>query len=283
MRGVRVFAGSDAVRTASVPGESDWDYVHAIVTAKAQAVAKGMTPAAVFSHATAAHLHGMPLPPRLALSTTLHVSVARQEDRPRIDGIDSHLSPRDVRTVARVGDLRVTPPVSTWVALASVLTVRELIVVGDHLVRRRAPDATVADLRRAVERSAGRHGIKRLRAAVELVRPRTDSPKETELRMILLDHGLPEPVVNHPIRDQWDRLIRHGDLAYPDHRVLIEYDGEIHRLDEAQYRLDKEQLDRILAEGWVVIHVLKQHLTHPRGIAARVRRALQARAHRPFV
>lgn len=273
-RGVRVRTGDAAFSAASDPDELPWDTAHRLALARARELMPYLTRGMALSHQTAAHAHGMPLPPRLAYDTTVHVSVAAQELRPAIAGVRSHLAPRDVRDLVRVDGLRVTDPVSTWAALASILTVNEIVVMGDHLVRRRSPDATVDGLIEKVRRSAGRYGVVKLRAALELVRPRTDSPRESVLRLLIVDAGLPEPLVNYPLHDRRGRLIRPGDLVYPEQKLVIEYDGEQHRTDAAQYRLDKEQLDLIAEAGWRTIHVLNAHLKEPAVLIARIRHAL---------
>lgn len=53
-------------------------------------------------------------------------------------------------------------------------------------------------MRTAVEQLAGRRGTPALRRALERVRARTDSPKETEIRLAIIDAGLPEPEVRWP-------------------------------------------------------------------------------------
>lgn len=235
----------------------------------------------MLSHTTAARLQHLPLPPRLRQDLSVHVSVAKREKRPQVAGIRSHLAPRDIRSAVVVDGRRVTSPVQTWCALAPLLRLGELVAVGDDLVRRIDPPAATAELRSAVQRSAGRHGAKKLRTALELVRPRTDSPKETELRLMLVDGLLPEPIVNHPLFDVRGDFIRHGDLAYPRHLVLVEYNGEQHRTDDAQFRLDTEQLERIVAAGWLVVQVVKGQMSDPSAVTRRVRAALLARGWRP--
>lgn len=277
--GVRVSADADAAKEPPTQEDEDpWPALKAIATARARAYAAVAGTHVVFSHVTAARLWGFPLPARLERDLRVHVSVKHQSERPQAKGVVAHLMPRDVLGPLRRHGLPVTPPIETFCALAHVLTVPELVGIGDHLVRRIRPDATLEQLDAAVRRSAGRYGARKLREALALVRPRTDSSRETELRLVLVDAGMPEPMVNYPIRDVAGQLIRHGDLAYPELKVLVEYDGEQHRVDDEQYRRDKEQLERIIAAGWLVVHVLKGHMSEPAVIVARVRAARLARS-----
>ena len=281
--GVRVPAGSLAILDeCHLDGIDDyWHSLEAIAVARADAVRPLLADEVVLSHVTAARLLGLPLPARLRRDLSVHVSVGRCADRPQIAGVQAHFAPRDMHATVEIDGRRVTDPVQTWCALAALLRLDELVAVGDDLVRRIDPPSTMDELRAAVSRSAGRYGAKKLRAALELVRERTDSPKETELRLLLASGGIPEPIVNHPLFDARGRFIRHGDLALPHHMVLVEYNGEQHRTDVDQFRLDTEQLERIIGAGWLVVQVVKAHMTHPTRVFQRVRSALTSRGWRP--
>jgi very-short-patch-repair endonuclease len=69
--------------------------------------------------------------------------------------------------------------------------------------------------------------------------------------------------------------------VYLRYRVLVEYDGEQHRTDEAQFARDVDRLDGVMAEGWRVIRVLKD--TPDAEVVARVDRALRSRGWRPGI
>ncbi len=98
---------------------------------------------------------------------------------------------------------------------------------------------------------------------------------ETVLRLAIVRAGLPEPVVNYAI-DVGERLL-HADLAYPQERLAVEYDGDQHRIDARQYERDIDRLWRIEARGWRVIRINKSHLLGSGGEAIRrVRAALRS-------
>jgi len=170
--------------------------------------------------------------------------------------------------------LRVMSPTDTWVALAEELTVEQLVAVGDALVPRTGPLCTMDELSHAVVHASGRRGAKRLRLALELVRPRTDSPRETRLRLQIVGDGLPEPVVNFPILDDAGGFVAFGDLAYPEYRVLVEYDGGQH-FGEAQTLVDVDRLEKIMALRWRVVRINK---THARATAVALVRAALVQA-----
>ena len=120
----------------------------------------------------------------------------------------------------------------------------------------------------------GARGARRIRRALELVRPRTDSPQETRLRLLLVAHGLPEPVVQHTIIDSDGYFACTPDLAYVDAKIAIEYEGSHHQTDPAVYADDIMRRELMEAAGWLVIRVIADHLRHPDRLANRVRRAL---------
>jgi hypothetical protein len=173
-----------------------------------------------------------------------------------------------------VDGLPLTTPAETWRHLAAILSIDELIVAGDGLVRRKDPLVTPPQLRRAVARHRGRRGAKQLRSALGQICSGTDSPRETTLRLLLVRSGLPEPEVNSVIV-LTDGEPTHGDLVYREQRVLVEYDGRHHATDPRQFALDVLRHESLATSGWTIIRVLAAHLdADPADVVDRVRRAL---------
>ncbi|WP_022889389.1 endonuclease domain-containing protein [Agromyces italicus] len=231
----------------------------------------------VFSHATACRLFGIVVP-RSHEIDELDVAAFAPAAIPRGKGVRGHRLGAGGTRVGRLRGLPLVSPEDAWCQLASTSSVRELVVAGDSLLRRKHPLSTFERMRAAVVRHAGRRGHRALAAAFELVRARTDSPEETRLRLDLVEAGLPEPIVNQPISDERGRVFAFGDTAYPEYRVLVEYDGEQHRTEDSQYSRDVDRLDDLARLGWRVIRFTKRH----RGLARerqldRVREALVAR------
>lgn len=232
-----------------------------------------------FSHVTAALLHGLWLPARLLEPVPVHVGTSQRGRRRKGSGVRGHFIPSRVRVVS-IDGLPVASAVDSWCQLSTVLTLDELVMLGDSLVRRQAPAATMIELERAVIEHAGRPGARALREAFTLVRPRTDSPKETELRLLIVRGGLPEPEVNVRLLNRYGAFMALGDLVYRRYRILIEYDGGGHR-GEKQYHRDIDRLDEPMEEQWRVIRVNKTHLGRPPALIARIRTALVDRGWTP--
>jgi very-short-patch-repair endonuclease len=88
----------------------------------------------------------------------------------------------------------------------------------------------------------------------------------------LLDWGLPEPVRQHKVRLRSGRSAR-IDLAWPEHRVGLEYDGERWHTGR-RLAADVEREEALRALGWWLLRVDRHDLAPS---STRVQRALTAR------
>lgn len=207
-----------------------------------------------FSHATAAQLWGLPLPQRLERDPRLHIGSARRE--PQTAGVVGHRAKQrpDVR---RHLALPVLAPADAWCQLGSQLTIDELVEAGDRLLGWPSPLCSTDELDAAIVRFGPRRGAKKVRAARERMREGSASPRETWLRELLVGAGLPEPALNVPLR-LLDGGSTPGDLVYAEYHVVVEYDGEQHREDPAQFGRDVDRLNALSVAGWVVVRIRKE-------------------------
>lgn len=134
----------------------------------------------------------------------------------------------------------------------------------------RAGHVDLATVRRLVDQRHD-HGIVRARSAVELADPRAESRPESRMRVLLVLDGL-EPVPQYWIYDGHRRLAR-ADLAFPDQRVAVEYEGAWHAEAWALNR-DRERLNAVRDAGWDVVFVTALLLNDPPRMIAAVRSAL---------
>jgi very-short-patch-repair endonuclease len=113
-----------------------------------------------------------------------------------------------------------------------------------------------------------------------LADPGAQSPTESHLRVRLVLAGLPRPVAQHPVRGP-SGLVLHPDLAWPQFRVAVEYDGQWHA-DPDQLTRDRYRLNQLVAAGWLVLHVTgrRLHREFP-ALVREIRAALVARGWRP--
>jgi hypothetical protein len=129
----------------------------------------------------------------------------------------------------------------------------------------RASRSTPAELR-AVETMHPRvRGVRMLRQAIDLADPRSESPPESRLRVRLVTGGLPAPVPQWEVHDEFGRFVARLDLAWPGARVAVEYDGDQHR-ERRHHTRDLLRHNRLRALGWHVLQVSDLDTT-PRTIA----------------
>lgn len=229
-------------------------------------------PTGVFSHATAARLWGMWLPRDLLQEPS--VDIAKVKGRggwPSREGIRGHhLDP--AAQVVRLHGVRVTSPAWTWVDLAARLSVEDLVVAGDSLLpdehgatarslgRLPCRASTVAELRRTAATRKNVRGVVRARHVVGLLREGADSPAESRLRHRIVEAGFPEPEVNPALRLHDGRIVR-PDLCWRALRMCLEFDGDHHRTERAQWQEDRARRRGLEADGWSVTWVAGEVFT----------------------
>ncbi|MGX5773026.1 hypothetical protein ACWKWN_19985 [Microbacterium trichothecenolyticum] len=169
-----------------------------------------------FSHTSALVLRGAPTP--RDWDQAIHISGIRPRNPVRTRGVVSHrFAPREAAFTVR-GGLRVENPVRAWVQASAQLSDLDLIVAADFLVARRRRIATIEELR--IE--AARMRRPRLQGLIDRVRDGAESAKETELRIRLVDGGLPEPDLARELFTSSGTFVARLDQAYPRYRVAVE-------------------------------------------------------------
>ncbi|ORA15132.1 hypothetical protein [Mycobacterium arosiense] len=128
------------------------------------------------------------------------------------------------------------------------------------------------------KRHRGARGLRRLREVLPLVDGGAASPKESWLRLLLIEAGFPKPATQIPVNDGW-RTLSLLDMGWEEFMVAVEYDGDQHRTDRKQFVKDINRLARLTDMGWIVIRVVAEH--RPEEIVERTRRALMRRGYRP--
>lgn len=239
-----------------------------------------LRPGQAFSHQTAALLHGLPLPSRLAAATPLHVVAVRPQSPPRTEGVVGHRLP--VAPILQpVEGLSVCAGTEAWAQLADALTLDELIEVADHLltVSPFPPDRT----RRLLETRIAafrRPGAAKLRGALAEARCPVRSPGETRVRLLLVRAGIPEPEVNGRVLTADGRYLGKPDLLWRVQRVGLEYEGAGHT-EEEQVLFDVERREAFEDHGWHIVRATKHDLRgeqRRQALVDRVRARLMARS-----
>lgn len=283
--GIRVWASNP--RT-SAPAEDPYLLQRRARVEAARVYAHRMPVNQHISHESAAALWGAPLPlaftpdRRIARARDLsvHVTAIGTAALPRVVGVQRHRGRPDRTFTTEQGGIRLSTPATTWASLGT-LPFFDLVTLGDYFCRvwrpgrgrptpGRSPLATIEELR-AATRAGRRVGIQKLREAVEWIREDSWSPRESRVRCVLRDAGLPEPELNVDVYED-GAFLGCGDIVFRERRILVEYHGMLHG---ATWAADVERTAAFRAAGWTVIDVTAPLLADPDELVRRVRRALQ--------
>ncbi|MDR6687462.1 hypothetical protein J2Y41_003027 [Arthrobacter sp. 1088] len=237
---------------------------------------------------SAARIWGVPLPGNRSGDWRIHLARRRGFSFPRRVNVAGHLLTLLPEEVVEYDGVRLTSPARTWLDLAALLPLEDLVVAGDHLVCSHGPDfpvpkealCSIEDLTEIVRRHPGMRGVRTARAALELIRVGADSAPETLMRLVLVNANLPEPTLNHVVRDALGRPVLWPDAAYREFKVSLQYDGQHHGSADQHLR-DIERQERSLAHGWLEVRISKHDLQGDRpAVVHKVRRALESRGWR---
>jgi len=172
----------------------------------------------------------------------------------------------------------VTTVERTWCDLAaSGLALPELVAAGDFAIWRKHPLTSRSALASAVTRYPGRRGLRMLRLAIALLSERSDSAPESELRVAMIQAGLPHPAVNARITDARGRFLAQPDMSWPDHMLAVEYEGDHHRTDRDQWHKDLERFANLQEHRWIVIRASAADYRDPGHLISRLGRILSQR------
>jgi hypothetical protein len=196
------------------------------------------------------------------------------ENRHRLSGLLTRSDRVEDDEVTMIEGVPVTTPARTVLDLGCWYPLTSGVAAIDSLAR--ATDVKAADVELLADRYPGRRGITRARLALTLFDAGAQSPKETWLRLVLIDAGLPRPQTQIAVRDEFGDVLAYLDMGWEDVKVAVEYDGEQHRTDRRQYTWDVRRQELLQRLGWVVVRVVAGD--RPADIVRRVKTALADRA-----
>lgn len=254
---------------------------------RARALAPVLPPDVFFAGRTAAALWGLPIFGKDERIEIASLEPDRRIRRPEVQF--SRLVPAMVRVVEHDG-VRLSDPATTWVMLGAKVSLEDMIVLGDAVIREErmpgtarivnAPLASLDDLR-AAALVRKRRGGPRAREALPQLSTQSASPGETVLRLRLREWGFGEPVLDYDVWDGAGRLMGCSEIVYPEYRVAMEYEGDHHRVSHAQWQRDIEKYHDYQQHGWLVIRVTATLLhREPEKLRRKVLDALASRGWR---
>jgi hypothetical protein len=164
--------------------------------------------------------------------------------------------------------LPVTSPARTWLDLAPMLDVYDLIAAGDSALR---AGADMDDIARRVTAMRGLRGAVRARCAAPLLNARSRSRPESRIRGAIVLAGLPEPEVNREIQDEHGQWLAEPDLHYKEAKLALEYNGADHAKTERMGK-DSVRLLDVQRSDWTVrtytaVHAFRRLDEVPRDVS----------------
>jgi hypothetical protein len=168
------------------------------------------------------------------------------------------------------GGIRASTALRTAWDVAALETVPNAVAILDGMVA--AGRLDLANCRRLVADTRGRWRTSRVAKVLPLVDGRSQSPPESWVRVACARAGLPAPVPQFAVVAAGE-FLGQVDLAWPDQRVVVEYEGAYH-FDGLQIAKDDRRYERLIAAGWRVIRLSAVDLRDMDAVVSRIAQAL---------
>lgn len=178
----------------------------------------------------------------------------------------------DADEVTEIDGMTVTTPQRTAADLARHLPRDDAVAHLDALANACGVAASAALT--LLTRHPKARGLRRAPMALNLMDGGAQSPKETWLRLLLVDDGLPAPRTQIKVTDGFNDA--YLDMGFDGPRVGLDYDGAVHQTDRKYYVRGIGRSELIDSQGWLDIHVVAEHSRAY--ILHRTRKALKVRS-----
>ncbi|MEU1967868.1 type IV toxin-antitoxin system AbiEi family antitoxin domain-containing protein [Micromonospora sediminicola] len=211
-------------------------------TSRLRALFRRLPPDAVAGFHTGAGLHRF----GAVRSERVHVIVPAGGVVPTIRGVAVHQSVLPIGEVVEIAGIPCASAARCAVDLARVTRRADALPTLDLCLRVGACGRD--ELRREVASHVGLRGVRQADRLVELADPRAECRQESQLRLLLIDGGLPPPEPQLWVPDDVMGIYR-LDLGYRRQRVGVEYDGRSH-FDPDRLHHDRARLNWLAEQGW---------------------------------
>ncbi len=134
------------------------------------------------------------------------------------------------------------------------------------------------ELTRMLRLQSGRRGVVNVRELLPLASPLAESPMESEARLVMVEGGLPPPLLQYELVDLQGKVWR-LDFAWPEYRVAAEYDGVDWHSGPGAFFRDRRRGAALQDLGWIVVPIIAGDVRYrPRELVARIERRLERAA-----
>ncbi|BCJ72392.1 hypothetical protein CS0771_19360 [Catellatospora sp. IY07-71] len=239
-----------------------WRGVYALDTdeiSRVQALFALLPAEARLSGPTAATWYGFGVSP----SPLIHVTIPHGYAHPRLTGVRAGESVLPLPEPSWLHGVPLLPPERVAVTLARTVRRIDALPILDAALRADAvtPDLLAAEL----VTHGGLRGVCQARELVPLADGRAECRQESQLRLVIVDGGLPRP------EPQFEVGRFRLDLGYEELKVGVEYDGQTH-LTHDRMRHDRFRGNWLAAQGWRMRHFTDRDLyAHPHRIITTLR------------
>jgi hypothetical protein len=163
----------------------------------------------------------------------------------------------------------------SWTAIEVARGLRRPRALATLDAALRSGTCTRSELARAVDLQAGRRGIVNARDLLDLASPLAESPMESEARLVMIDGGLPPPVLQYEVVDLNGRVWR-LDFAWPEFRVAAEYDGVDWHSGPDAFRRDRRRSTSVQDLGWEIVSIISEDVRYrPAELVRRIEMRLE--------
>jgi len=189
-------------------------------------------------------------------------------------GVRVHRRPVEDKEVVTLEDgdglVRLTSPLRTAWEICALEPMASAVALLDAMTRAGHLDAPT--LNGLVTSTSGRWGSRRVAKVVPLVDGRSQSPPESWVRVACIRAGLPLPVPQFVVLAGHE-FLGQVDLAWPEQRVIVEYEGAYH-FEGVQIARDDRRYERLIAAGWRVIRLSAADIRDMAAVVARIAHTL---------
>lgn len=233
-------------------------------------------PTAALCGTTVATLHGC----RAVSSAVTHVAMPYEHRVRSRDGLRVHNFGFFASDVEDLEGLRVLPLDRVVADLLCTLSARDGLAVTDEALRL-AGDEHELFRKRVAERLRTRidpRGTVTGAVLLDFASPRAESPPESWSRLVIVERGFPLPEVNWPILAPDGREVFRLDLAWPEMRIAVEYDGYV--AHEGRAAFDAAREEDLRRRGWIVVRMRIEDLADLSRVERELRAAFARRGYR---
>lgn len=241
-----------------------------------QSAATHLAAGDVFSHVSAAVLHGLALwrPDLSRLHITRDGSGGGRSARRHV-----HMAALTADEIVTVRGIPCTSIARTVVDLACTLTVDEAVIAGDSAMA--ADPSLAASVDRLLGTIGRRAGIVVARQVVDFLDGRSESPGESLSRVRMKQHSMPAPTLQKSVYTPGGEFVARVDFFWDEGGIVGEFDG-IGKYDGGGHdtlRREKLREDALRDLGYEVVRWTWSELSRFASVRARFEQAV-ARSRR---